>query len=542
MERAQAMERVQRIVQEFKRLAGQRHPAETERKISLVRLGILFALLPILRWDVIEPEAEIALTGLTALTAAYILAALLLLPRLRGELRKDLFLTIDILAIAALVWFTGGVNSTLLFLFYLPVLTAAIRLDLLQAILSAIGVSGVVAWMWTATQGALPSLASSTLRVGFFVGGSLMLALVFGIMAQESRMLRERAEMNRRLNERLNESTDQLQRRLNELEFVYDLSRRLAGTTGTAPVLTAAAEAARQLLRAPYARVFLSQAGGSLVPAHTAGASDGDAAGMMEACAARVRVDRPEPAPVEVKTGGKWTRGVCMPIIVGDRMLGVLCAGGGDDWVPARHSVAALGQLAYQAGIALDRAWLLEEMQRLAAAKPDARVFDTGQFELILRNELSRATQLGSPFALLKLGVRDADGAAGSDDRRAQLLARRFAHLVLAAIRRADVVAQAGPGEIFILLSMTDLSAAEKFAARLLDELDGDAVLAKLLDGTGTTGIRVGIAMFPENAVTAAELTFAAQNALEAADPDQRVIYSGELDAPHPGTRTRSSG
>lgn len=534
------MQRTERIVEELKRLAGRRHPAETEHKISLVRLAILFALLPILRWDVIEPEAEIVLTGLTALIAAYILAALLLLPRLRGELRKDLFLTIDIVAIAALVWFTGGVNSTLLFLFYLPILTAAIRLDLPQAILSGIGVSGVVAWMWTATQGALPSLASSTLRVGLFMGGSLMLALIFGIMAQESRLLRERAELNRRLNERLGESTDQLRRRLNELEFAYDLSRHLAGTTGAEPVLTAAAEAARQLLRAPYGRVFLAGAGGDLAAAHAAGADDPAAAGILEACAARIRKDRPEPAPVEVKTGGAWTRGVCMPIVLGDRLLGALCAGGGDDWVPARHSVAALGQLAYLAGIALDRAWLLEEMQRQAAARPEGRVFDKEQFERILRHEVNRATQLGTPFALLQLGVRNSSGAA-QDDARAHLLTRRLARLVLPAIRRADLLAQTGPGEVLVLLSMTHLPAAETFAAGLLDQLDADATLAKHLNGAAGA-LSIGIAMFPEDAVSAGELLFAAQNALDATDPERRVISAGELEDPHRRTRIGSTG
>ncbi|HXF83705.1 MAG TPA: GAF domain-containing protein [bacterium] len=526
------MERGRRIVGVFARGVGPQFLGDAERRIALLRLAILFALLPILRWDVIEPEAELVLTGLTALIAAYILAALLVLPRLRRELRKDLFLTIDIVAIAALVWFTGGVRSTLLFLFYLPILAAAVRLDLAQAILSAIGVSAVVVWMWTTTQGPLPSLASSTLRVGLFMGGSLMLALVFGILAQESRLLRERAELNRRLSEQLSASSEQLRRRLGELEAVYDLARRLAATAGAEAVLALAAETARQLLQAPRAGVFLAPGTTDLVVAHTVGADEAEAAGILAACAERVPREPPEPVPVAAE-GGRWARAVAIPMVVGDRLIGVLCAGGGADWTPARHSVAALGQIACQAALALDRAWLLEDLQRLSSAKPEARVFDAGQFEQIVRAEITRATRLGSPFALLKVVLRGPTGEPLAAGAQIGLVERHFAAHVLKAIRRADVVARAGPGEIFVLLSTATLGAAEKFAARLLDQIDDDAVLLGLLGATGAPDVRVGIAIFPDDAVTAPELTHAVQNALDAADGAHRVVRARDLDATH---------
>src|SRR5574341_2224757 len=78
----------------------------TDRKVSVIRLLILFALLPILWWDVVAPDTELVLIGLTALIAAYILVAMFIVPRLRRTVRQDLLLVIDILAITALVWFT----------------------------------------------------------------------------------------------------------------------------------------------------------------------------------------------------------------------------------------------------------------------------------------------------------------------------------------------------------------------------------------------------------------------------------------------------
>jgi GGDEF domain-containing protein len=519
------------LTREFTRLMSGRFPGDWDRKISLVRLLILFALLPILWWDAVSPETEIVLIGLSALIALYILLALLVLPRMRRALRRDLFLTIDILAITALVWFTGGIRSTLLFLFYLPILAAAIRLDLVQALLSAIAVSGIVTGIWKATEGALPSFGSATLRVGMFAGSSLVLALFFSILAAESRLMRERANQNQQLSDKLAEATEQLRRRLSELEFAYDLSRKLAGTTEIQAVLVLAAEAARQLLRAPYGGVFVSDhIGGEMVAAHTAGVNDREAALILEACSQRVTKDSLDPVPVQVDPDGVWTRAICAPIVVGDRLLGVLCAGGDGQWEPARHSVAILGQVASQAGIALDRATLLEELQRLAAAKPEARVFDQQQFERILRHEISRASQSGAPFALLKLALYNVTNSEHSDQTMADLAASRFAYLVLNAVRRADIIAQTSRGEMFVLLSMANLAAAGKFAARLFDQVSTDATMAQIFDSTAAPDVRAGIAMFPEDAVTAAELAFAAQNAFDSADANRSVVYAHELE------------
>jgi len=519
------------LTREFTHLMSGRFPGDWDRKISLVRLLILFALLPILWWDVVAPETEIVLIGLSALIAIYILLALLVLPRMRRALRRDLFLTIDIIAITALVWFTGGIRSTLLFLFYLPILAAAIRLDLGQALLSAIAVSGIVTGIWRATEGALPSLGSTTLRVGIFAGSSMVLALFFSILAAESRLMRERASENQQLNDKLTEATEQLRRRLGELEFAYDLSRRLAGTTEIQPVLVLAAEAARQLLRAPYGGVFVSDhVGGEMVAAHTAGVSDREAGLILEACSQRVTKDSADPVPVQVDTDGVWTRAICAPIVVGDRLLGVLAAGGDGQWEPARHSVAILGQVASQAGIALDRATLLEDLQRLASVKPEARVFDQQQFERILRHEISRATQSSAPFAVLKLALYNVTNPEHNDETTADLAGRRFAYLVLNAVRRADIIAQTARGEMFVLLSMANLAAAGKFAARLSDQVSTDATMAQILDSKGAPDVRAGIAMFPEDAVTAAELAFAAQNAFDSADTNRSVVYAHELE------------
>lgn len=155
---------------------------------SPVRLLVLFCIPPLLWWNVVPPANQPALTGLTILIAVYILSIIFLLPRLRYRPRKDLFLTIDILAAAALVFFTGGVQSSLLFLLYLPMLAAAVRFDLRNTFLSSLSVSAIVVWMWSLGEGGLPSLGPVASRVGLFTFSCLLLALFFGTLAHETRL------------------------------------------------------------------------------------------------------------------------------------------------------------------------------------------------------------------------------------------------------------------------------------------------------------------------------------------------------------------
>src|SRR5437899_12239316 len=99
------------IARAYAHLPSRQPEGHVERKVSLIRLLILFALMPILWWDVVSPETKIMLIGLTALLACYILSALIILPRLRGVIRQDVILPIAVMAIAALIWYSGWLHN-----------------------------------------------------------------------------------------------------------------------------------------------------------------------------------------------------------------------------------------------------------------------------------------------------------------------------------------------------------------------------------------------------------------------------------------------
>src|SRR2546427_6674276 len=99
------------------------------------------------------------------------------------------------------------------------------------------------------------------------------------------------------------------------------------------------------------------------------GLTDREAAPLMRACTGKVTTDTTNPVTVEVQDEA-WMRAVCAPIMLAGRLLGILCAGGGDQMNPAPHSVAVLGHMASQAGIALDRASPLGKLPRPSTAQP----------------------------------------------------------------------------------------------------------------------------------------------------------------------------
>ncbi len=207
----------------------------------------------------------------------------------------------------------------------------------------------------------------------------------------------------------------------------------------------------------------------------------------------------------------------------GGRPIGAVCAGGDENWTCADSALRALANIADQGGVALERASLLEDLQRLALADPTARLYPRDQLDRILRDEVKRAAQLEVPFALLKLRI------ATSISGGSQFLPKHLATRILESARRVDVVAQGEEGEFFILLPMTNIEAAERFAVELRQRLAEDATAVRLAARPGALDIRIGIAIFPTDAATGPELSYAAGSALEATDTMTPIIRAATL-------------
>lgn len=177
-----------------------------EEWISLVRVLILLTLIPAL-WFGIIPIVHPALNAIIVLLGGYVIL-LAIGPRwLPGLRRADLVIVLDIFVVTLVVIISGSLNSPFVYLYYLTILEAAGRLNLRQALAASLAMTAIIILLWI-HAGHIADLESTGFRLGAFIAGGFLLALLLGILAQEYRAARERLE---------------------GLQFDNDLSARLSG-------------------------------------------------------------------------------------------------------------------------------------------------------------------------------------------------------------------------------------------------------------------------------------------------------------------------
>src|SRR2546426_4818284 len=110
------------------------------------------------------------------------------------------------------------------------------------------------------------------------------------------------------------------------------------------------------------------------------GLTDREAAPLMRACTGKVTTDTTNPVTVEVQDEA-WMRAVCAPIMLAGRLLGILCARGGNQTKPAPHPGAMLGQKATKARNSHHRAPLPGKPQRLSPAQARDPPIDQDPFQ-----------------------------------------------------------------------------------------------------------------------------------------------------------------
>ncbi|HEX7168274.1 MAG TPA: sensor domain-containing diguanylate cyclase [Acidimicrobiales bacterium] len=162
-----------------------------------------------------------------------------------------------------------------------------------------------------------------------------------------------------------------------------------------------------------------------------------------------------------------------------------------------RRVVAMVERFCGHGSLALRNAWLLEEVQQLAATDALTRVANRRTFEETLERELSRAARAGTSVALVMVDVdhfkrlNDTHGHRTGDE-----VLRAVAGAIVAHTRDYDLVARYGGEEFAVVLPGCDSDAAAGLAERMreaIESLDsGPSVTASLGvavgGGLGTDG------------------------------------------------------
>ena len=200
------------------------------------------------------------------------------------------------------------------------------------------------------------------------------------------------------------------------------------------------------------------------------------------------------------------TRGwyVLSPLARATRMSGILYVDGHREPAPRGWETAHVRVLTAVASAALENAHVLQRTQELALRDPLTELLNRRAFEARLADMVASRARTADTFALVMI---DVDDFKNINDRfghsEGDCVLRRIADALRAECRGEDVAARYAGDEFVLLLPGISASAAPAHTERLTRTLCRNGLRCSL-----------GVAVYPKNGTTAAELVSAADRAL----------------------------
>ena len=172
-----------------------------------------------------------------------------------------------------------------------------------------------------------------------------------------------------------------------------------------------------------------------------------------------------------------------------------------------------LSLVAAQLALAINKAQLYQEVQRLSLVDGLTGTFLRRHFQERLEEELERSRQHQLPLSFL---MADIDHFKEYNDKYGHLVGdavlKDIAHLLEEGVREIDLVGRYGGEEFSLLLTETNREGALQVAERL--RLSVEKHRFKAYDEVGQATISMGLATFPEDAREAESLIDKADRAL----------------------------
>jgi hypothetical protein len=174
--------------------------------------------------------------------------------------------------------------------------------------------------------------------------------------------------------------------------------------------------------------------------------------------------------------------------------------------------------IADQVGLAIQRALLFEEINRLAATDALTGVFNVRRLEAVLQEEVSRAKRYARCVSFLMV---DVDNLKAYNDtlghQQGDVALSQIASIVDSTTRDVDKVFRYGGDEFCVVLPETDADEAAVVGEKIRRAIAEFHFAGEEKVREGTLTISVGVACFPEDALTEKDLVGQADFALYAA-------------------------
>jgi diguanylate cyclase (GGDEF)-like protein len=253
-----------------------------------------------------------------------------------------------------------------------------------------------------------------------------------------------------------------------EAEHLETIARTLGGSLDFSDVVERIANGASDLVDKPVALWVLegerlravARAGGALIRLGEERAFPARAIQELKASWAPAGAGRDRAIPRE---SGRSL----VPLLQGDRLIGVLAVGPFLDEQPDPARLAVLGRMAPLAASALENARLHAEVRRLSLTDPLVQLPNRRQLDLFLNREFA-AAQRGRPLFLV---LFDLDRFKAYNDthghRPGDVALIRFADILRGETRAMNLAARYGGEEFAVVLAGTNQAGAQAYAERV---------------------------------------------------------------------------
>ncbi len=204
------------------------------------------------------------------------------------------------------------------------------------------------------------------------------------------------------------------------------------------------------------------------------------------------------------------------PLFQEEEIIGILCLGPNvSNQEYPLDVMEMLGILGNMLSVALHNAQNFEQIKALSYTDEMTGLHNYRFFTMRLKEEIARSKRNDSALALLILDVdyfknyNDALGHPAGDE-----VLRQLSNILKKAVRDNDIVARYGGEEFAIISPLTDHHGATKLGERIRSTIEKNDFPNQEIQPNGTLTISIGIAIYPENALSVEDVIVAADRAL----------------------------
>ena len=207
---------------------------------------------------------------------------------------------------------------------------------------------------------------------------------------------------------------------------------------------------------------------------------------------------------------------VLIPLKAKDKVNGIIVA---DNFITkkpiTKDDLRMLIMLANQAGLAIENSQLYEKTVMRAHMDTLTELWNHGYFQYILQTQLEKARATNKPLTLVMLDIDDFkvyNDTLGhqSGDR----ILKELAFVLKNQSRKMDYVCRYGGEEFTIILPQTEKQEAFMIAERLRMDIEKHAFIHEEILPQRKLTISIGLAVFPEDGQSPAEIISASDKRL----------------------------